>query len=487
MRTCSTLAIIGVALLCGCDDKSKSADSTKPESTRAEKKSLPKDLPRPAKSKAVPPAKTHKPESKSESKVEPKLAQPAPQPEPDKPNPFTWPNWLGPNHDGVSLETGWSSDWPPDGLPLKWKREIGIGFSSVAIADGRLFTMGHIDGDEIVWCLDVNTADVIWSHRYPGSLNANLHEGGPGATPTIDGELVYTLGKDGQLFCLKVSDGSVVWQKQLQSDLDVPLPEWGFASSAYILGDQLLLQGGRVVSYDKKSGKKNWQTEVHEAGYGSVTPFKWGEHTLLATLDCEVLRITNSANGKHVADYSWPSPFGTNSTTPIVHDGRIFISSGYQVGCGLFELKMKKLPDDNPAPDADLIAELQPVYTNRDMRNHFNNSILWDGHLYGFDGNSNLGRVVTLTCMEMKSGDVKWKHRGLGCGSLMVADGKLVILSEKGTLIIAEVSPDEFNEVARSSFLTGRCWTVPVLVGGHIYGRNARGTLVSVQLPSSKP
>lgn len=474
MKDCLTFAAIGLAILCGCANKSASQDSTQIESARSEETSV---VPQ---SKSAEQGITKKLADEPPSESTPKPKQPSPEPAPAVWKTYSWPNWMGPNHDGVSLETGWSTDWPVAGLQKKWTREIGIGFSSIAIADDRLITMGHIEGEEVVWCLDVKTSNEIWSHRYPGSLNANLHEGGPGSTPTIDGDLVYTLGKDGQLFCLKLSDGSVVWQKQLQDDLKVPLPEWGFASSAYILGDQLLLEAGRVVSYDKKSGEKNWQTETHAAGYGSVMPFKRGDQTLLATLDCEVLRITNSANGMHVADYEWPSPFGTNSTTPIVHDGRIFISSGYHVGCGLFELTAK-----SPTADGDSADELKPLYTNRGMRNHFNNSILWDGHLYGFDGNSNLGRVVTLTCMEFKSGEVKWKHRGLGCGSLMIADGKLVILSEKGKLVIAEASPKEFKELAQSPFLTGRCWTVPVLVGGHVYGRNARGTLVSVALPQS--
>jgi outer membrane protein assembly factor BamB len=124
------------------------------------------------------------------------------------------------------------------------------------------------------------------------------------------------------------------------------------------------------------------------------------------------------------------------------------------------------------------------IYQNREMRNHFNNSILWNGFLYGFDGNSNLGRVVQLTCLNFETGEVAWKQRGLGCGSLMVADGKLLILSDDGQLVLAEGTPDEFREVTRSPLLQGRCWTVPVLLDGRVYARNATGTLVCVQLPS---
>ena len=316
-------------------------------------------------------------------------AEPAP--------PTSWPN-----RDGISAETGWKSTWPGDELPVAWSHQIGIGFSSISIAGGRLFTMGHVDGDEIVWCLDAKTGDKLWTHRYPCALNDNLHEGGPGATPTIDGEHVYTLGKEGQLYCLNVETGKVVWEIQLQKDLNVGVPEWGFSSSP------------------------------------------------------------------EVAFQSWPSPFRTNSTTPIVEGDQIFISTAYNVGCGLFKFDGQSLKE---------------IYANKEMRNHFNNSILLDGNLYGFDGNSNLGRVVQLTCMNLQTGKVAWKQRGMGCGSLMIADGKLLILSENGKLTLAKAKPDGFEELASSPFLTGRCWTVPVLFEKRVYGRNAAGKIVCVKLP----
>ena len=117
----------------------------------------------------------------------------------------TWLQWMGNAHDGVSRESGWSVDWPDSGLPLAWQREIGIGFSSVSIADGRLLTMGHADGKETVYCLNQQTGETIWTHSYPCQLVDNLYEGGPGSTPTIDGDRVYTLGKEGQLHLLSRS------------------------------------------------------------------------------------------------------------------------------------------------------------------------------------------------------------------------------------------------------------------------------------------
>lgn len=379
-----------------------------------------------------------------------------------------WPNWMGPRHAGISDEKVTSTDWPKSGLPIVWEKEIGIGFSSISIADGRLFTMGHIAGEEFVYCFDEKTGELIWSHHYPCDLVKNLHEGGPGATPTIDNDLVYTVGREGQLFCFEVKTGEIIWEKNLQDDLEVILPEWGFTSSAYVLNEDILLEAGRVVSYNKLTGEMNWQTTQHQAGYGSVAEFESDGKNLISSFDCDALRVINAETGEELDSVEWSSPFRTNSTTPIIHDDLIYISAGYNVGCGLFRWTGTKLEE---------------VYRNRQMRNHFNNSILLDGYLYGFDGNSNLGRVVQLKCMNLKTGEVAWKQRGLGCGSLMIADGKLLALTEKGDLVLAKAAPTQYEELARSSFLDGRCWTVPVFLNGRIYGRNAAGTLKAVSLP----
>ena len=382
----------------------------------------------------------------------------------------SWPNWMGKQHDGISKEAGWSSDWPAAGLPTVWKNEIGIGFSSLSIQENRLFTMGHKDGIESVFCLAADSGELIWKHSYPSQLVDNLYEGGPGSTPAIDHANVYTLGKEGQLFCLRVSDGSVIWQHDLQRNLGVALPEWGFNSSAFILDDRVIFESGRVVAFNKQTGVKLWQTDKHTPGYGSAITMMNNGKTLLASLDSDAVRLLDANTGTQLDAYDWKSPYRTNSTTPIVYENTLYISTGYQIGCGLFRV---------------VDGKLSLVYESREMRNHFNNSILFNGYIYGFDGNSNLGRVVHLTCMNHAKGEVAWTHRGLGCGSLMVADGKLLLLSDDGKLVVAEATPDGFRELSSAQILTGRCWTVPVLLNGHVYARNATGTLVCVKLPNS--
>ncbi len=388
-----------------------------------------------------------------------------------------WPNWRGPNADGISRETGWSAKWPADGPRTLWKNNVGIGFSSMAVttgavAAGRVYTMGHRDGQEFVWCLDAETGDEIWTHSYPGDLVKNLHEGGPCATPTVDGDRVYTVGREGQFYCLNAADGKPVWSMALQEKFGMDLPAWGFTCSPVISGDVLFIEAGRTAALNKKTGEVIWQTALYPAGYGSPCLFTAGDELRVAVLNNFGPMIVRADNGQEIARQPWDTQYKTNAATPVVADGKVFISSGYNKGCALFDMAGDKL---------------ELVYANKHMRNHFNNCVLLRGHLYGIDGNSDRSRNCKVVCMEFATGKVKWEHRGLGCGSLLIADGKLIILSDDGQLVTAEATPEAFRQIDSAQVLTGKCWTVPVLSHGRIYCRNTPGDLVCVDVRTSTP
>ena len=162
-----------------------------------------------------------------------------------------WPNWMGPDHDGVSKESGWSKEWPSEGLATVWTRELGIGFSSFSVADGRAYSMGHRDGKETVWCLDALSGEAIWTHSYPALLNPNLYEGGPGSTPTVHAEMVFSLSVDGRLIGFHRETGEIVWEVDLQKELDVLMPRHTFLMiSCCWNADEWCRSTGRpVVSY----------------------------------------------------------------------------------------------------------------------------------------------------------------------------------------------------------------------------------------------
>lgn len=367
-----------------------------------------------------------------------------------------WPQWRGPTLDGISAEKNWS----PGTLPEEWRRNVGISCSSVAVVGNRVFAMGNEKDTDQVWCLDAATGAVVWKHSYPCPLDPHQFEGGSGATPTVDGDQVYTLSRAGHLNCLRRADGKPVWTKHMEKDLGGKAPTWGYSGSPLVLGRLVILDvgapGASTIALDKQTGALVWKRGDDGAGYATAAPFEHQGKTRLACFNAFGLVIRDAADGKELARHPWKTSYEVNSATPIIAGDRIFISSGYNKGAALLRFTG---------------SALLPLWESRKMRNHFNSSVLWQGHLYGFDESA-------LVCMEFDTGSVKWKQDGLGKGSLMIADGRLVVQGERGDLVIAKADPAAYTELARRKVLKDRCWVVPVLANGRIFTKNNVGELV---------
>lgn len=376
-----------------------------------------------------------------------------------------WPAWRGPDRDGISEESDWTHDWPASGPKVLWKKKIGVGFSSCSVADGRVYTMGNVNETDIVYCLDAETGKEIWTHKYPCRIGKYQ---GPRMTPTVDGDLVYTMSREGDLFCLGTKDGKVKWSRKVREDFGVQKEPhgWGIACSPLVREDQLILDLGKVIVLDKKTGELAWSVGSDQPGFSSPYTFELGGRTMVTSFNAFGLVVVDMKAKKEVARYEWDTQYSVNSATPIVSGNRIFISSGYGKGCALLELKD---------------GSLQEVYKNKEMKNHVNNSVLFKGHLYGFDGQQ--GSTRQLACLEFDNCEEKWRSGRLKVGALMIAGDRIVAMLDDGELLIAEASPDGFNELARAKVLSGRCWTYPVLCNGRIYCRsNEDGELVCVDV-----
>lgn len=369
---------------------------------------------------------------------------------------FDWPQWRGPQRNGISLEKDYIAQWPKEGPRRLWAAKVGLGLSSVSVANGKLFTMGNtIDVDRVL-CLDAATGKLIWDYKYPCSAADPNGYPGPRCTPTVDGNYVFTVSRNGHLLCLATANGALLWTKSLVNDLGGFVPTWGFAGSPLVEGNLLILETGAanrsVVALDKKTGRVVWATGNLRAGYSSPVAFDLARERAVAVFSAGGLTARAVSTGRILWHHNWPTSYDVNAATPIIFDDKVFISSGYGVGCALLQMSA---------------SAVKLVWQSKAMHNQMNSCVLWRGHLYGFDESQ-------LRCLDVITGAVKWSTPAYGKGSLMLADSRLLLYGERGRLGLAEASPASFHEVAAAQVLGGNStWAPPVLSHGRIYCRSA--------------
>lgn len=371
-----------------------------------------------------------------------------------------WYCWRGPDANGISKESGWSSTWPAEGPKKLWTANVGIGFSAVSVAKGHAYTMGNKDAKDTVYCFDAVTGQELWKCSYPSPLGNNAYEGGTHTTPAVDGDRVYTLGKYGDLYCLETDTGKVVWSKNLAKELGVKLATWWLSGSVLVQGDRLFVNVGQYGTALDKSGKVLWTTGKEPSGYSSFVPCTIQNQKSMVVMASNAVVALDTDTGKVLWSYPWKTQYDSNASDPIISDDTVFISSGYGHGAALL-----KIADNKPTV----------VWENKVLRDAQNNSVLINGYIYGFDNKD-------LKCIELKTGEAKWTEKGLGRGSLMAADGKLIIISEKGELVVAPADPSAFKAAARAQVLNAKTWTQPVLANGRIYCRDIPGNVVCVDV-----
>jgi len=367
-----------------------------------------------------------------------------------------WPQWRGPNRDGTSAETGLMQSWPQGGPPVVWKISgLGEGYSSLAIAGGKIYTQGQRGRQEFVLALDVKTGKKLWetptSHDY-----RNDRGDGPRGTPTIDGDRLYAMTGDGVLACLDAATGKMLWSQNVAQKYGGEIPNWGFSESPLVDGGRLIVMpGGRgasIVSLSKSDGSLQWKAGSDRAGYSSAIVANVGGVRQVIALSAESALGVEEDNGELLWRYTKVSNRTANIATPIYRDGEAFLSSAYGTGGALLKLGPKTMSE---------------VYFSGDMKNHYSTSVLVGDYLYGYNDS-------ILTAMQFSSGKVAWKNRSVGKGSVIYADKRLYLLSEDGVAGLAEPSADSYKEISRFTIAHGSLptWSPPVIANGTLYLRD---------------
>lgn len=380
-----------------------------------------------------------------------------------------WPHWRGPACNGISTEKGWLDPFPDQGPPIAWKTNVGLGFSSFVVGNGRAFTAGHTNPSDTIFCFDAVTGKPIWQQSYSSELGDKFFEGGTTGSPTLDGDHLYWLSRWGDLYCLGAASGKIVWNRQIVKETGARVPSWGFGGSPAVYKNLLLLNVGDAgMAVDKNTGKEVWKSSDGEAGYNTPLPVARGDKTEFLFANNEAYFSVTPETGKENWRAKWLTQYGINASDPIPYDGKVFISTGYGKGCELF--KPPTAPDGDP----------EVVWKSRVLRTQLNGAVLVGKYLYGVDGDADTR--AQLKCVEIETGKEAWAFPDFGTGGIVVADDKIIALSARGELMVAPVSTAGFKPTSRAQILGGKSWTAPVLANGLVYCRNSRGDVVVVDL-----
>ncbi len=375
-----------------------------------------------------------------------------------------WLFYRGPTENGIASDKTWNGQFPVGGPRMLWKADLGTGLASVTISGGHAFSMGNKDGNDCIYCLDTATGKEVWVHKFPLKLDPNLFEGGPRSTPTLDGKHVYTVSHEGDLWCLDAATGKKIWYHHYQKDFGGRRPQWGYAGSPLVVDNLLICDVGggdaSTIALEKETGAVVWKTGGDQAGYASPILATLDGKPTVVVLKADAMVGYEPKSGKELWRTEWKTQYDVNAATPLILDSdKILVSSGYNSGCGLYEIKGGKVRE---------------VWRNKNLRAHISSPVAVQGYIYGLDGNADGSNLV---CLDAATGDRKWIEKSIKGGSLITSNGKLIVLSEKGDLVICEASPSGFHALSRAKVLDKRCWVQPALDSGKLYVKNNVGEL----------
>jgi len=374
-----------------------------------------------------------------------------------------WPEFRGSDRAGRSLAPGISTNWNAHPPKLLWKIPVGPGWSSLAVAGRMLFTQDQRGPKETVVCYDADSGREIWKTEIDGRLDDPMGGPGPRATPTLANGALYVVGSTGAFLRLNPVTGEIVWKKELTQVADSKVPMWGFSSSPLVLGPVVVVYGGGagekgLLAFDTASGDLRWSVPCPVNSYGSPQLNNiLGEDSILM-LSSSGLVLLDPANGKTRLDYEWKIAQFRALQPHVVGSDTILLPTGMNMGTRA--IRIKKSNGQYAAEE---------LWTSRQLKPDFVDLVTYHGHAYGNDGG-------ILTCIDLQTGERKWKGGRYGKGQILLLEnsGLLLILSEQGQVVLVAADPSEHREIASFQALEGKTWNHPVLVGDRLYVRNSQ-------------
>ena len=381
-----------------------------------------------------------------------------------------WPFFRGPDHNGVSSETGWQVDWPESGPRVAWEAEAGVGAASVTVAGNRAVTMGSREDLDVITCYEAETGNVLWKYPYACKFDARMFEGGTASTPTIAEGNIYTLSYNGQFHCLDLETGKVVWKTNLVDEHGGRLPQWAFSGSPLVQGDLVIIDNGgdgtSTLALDRKTGEQQWAVGKDTAGYASPIPFAQDDRNGVLVFKGKHMVAYDIKNGKEQWRIPWETDYDVNASSPLILRDKLFISSGYKGGRGA----LYQLGGGQP----------RELWVNKELKTKMSSCAALDGHVYGITE-----KKSRLLCLELDSGEIVWEERGFTQnGTLLIVGTHIVALTDQGEAVVVEANPEQYSEISRAEVLTGRCWVNPAFSGGRLFCKNNDGHIKVLDLRS---
>ncbi len=375
--------------------------------------------------------------------------------------PNDWPSFRGSERDGRAAGITFATNWADEAPRELWRRPIGIGWSSFAVIGNYFFTQEQRGQDELVVCYEADTGNQVWINSLPGRFD-DANGGGPRGTPSFHEGRLYVLGALGTLQCLKASTGETVWKRELTEDANANVPTWGFSSSPLIVDGLVVVfaggpDGKSVLSYSLESGGPVWQAGDGTHSYSSVHLASIDDVPQLLVPSNFGIQSFTPGTGKLLWQHEWQSAAnGPRCVQPLLAAPNVVMLTTEDKGTRRIDIS-----------HADSHWKVEEQWTNPKFRPSFNDTVYHEGFAYGFDGRR-------FVCIDTANGERRWKSKRYGGQVLLLPDmNTLLLLSDKGVVILIEATPEAHREIAHMKALDGKTWNHPVIANGKLFVRNA--------------